>query len=233
MLLVLAGIITVGVWQLPFGGLILYPFTLLSTWFHEMGHGLTAIFMGADFDYLEINANAGGFAVSSNRHNMWLGNRLGSVMISLGGLIGPAIAGAIFIIIGTKKRLSTIILSAFSIFLMLSGVIWIRSLVGIAVIIGFGLLTGLIALKGKIRLQQFTIQFLGMQAALATFRRMDYLFTANANVGGRVLTSDVGKIEENLFLPYWFWGILISTLSILLIIGAFKIAFKPAKNDLS
>ena len=27
----------------PYGGYLLYPFTLLSTWVHEMGHGVTAL----------------------------------------------------------------------------------------------------------------------------------------------------------------------------------------------
>ena len=30
-------------WQTYWGSLLLYPFTILATWFHEMGHGLAAI----------------------------------------------------------------------------------------------------------------------------------------------------------------------------------------------
>ncbi|MEY4952853.1 MAG: hypothetical protein RL299_1277, partial [Pseudomonadota bacterium] len=26
-------------WQTALGSLVLYPFTILATWFHEMGHG--------------------------------------------------------------------------------------------------------------------------------------------------------------------------------------------------
>ena len=42
----------------PWGPLILYPFTLFTTWVHEMGHGLTALAFGGEtlitnFDALE------------------------------------------------------------------------------------------------------------------------------------------------------------------------------------
>jgi hypothetical protein len=33
-------------WQTYWGSLLLYPFTILATWFHEMGHGLAAILAG-------------------------------------------------------------------------------------------------------------------------------------------------------------------------------------------
>lgn len=41
--LMAAALVTVVLWQIPQGDYILYPFTILATWFHEMGHGLAAI----------------------------------------------------------------------------------------------------------------------------------------------------------------------------------------------
>ena len=37
---------TVALWQVPYGDTLLYPFTLLATWFHEMGHGLASMLLG-------------------------------------------------------------------------------------------------------------------------------------------------------------------------------------------
>ena len=225
-LLVLAGVLTIILWQIPFGGYILYPFTLLSTWFHEMGHGLTALLLGGEFEYLEIFASAGGLAHNRSSHNMLVGYELWKVLTALGGLIGPPIAGATFIIFGRKKLTARIALAAFAVFLIASAFIWIRTVVGIAIIVAFGLIAGLIALKGSARVQQFSIQFFGMQAALATFRRMDYLFMGNAVVNGKEYTSDVGAIANVLILPYWFWGALISAFSIFLVYFSLKIALK-------
>ena len=62
----LFGALLVGVLQrfVPFGPLLLYPFTLFGTWVHEVGHGVTAIFVGGKFDHLDIFLDASGIAYS-------------------------------------------------------------------------------------------------------------------------------------------------------------------------
>ena len=53
--LVAAAIVTAIMWQIPIGNYILYPFSILATWFHEMGHGLMALMLGGQFQKLEIS----------------------------------------------------------------------------------------------------------------------------------------------------------------------------------
>ena len=61
------------IWQSPFLGQVRYPFLLLGTWFHEMGHGITALILGGKFEYLEIYSNGGGVAYTSYLMNeLWL-----------------------------------------------------------------------------------------------------------------------------------------------------------------
>ena len=48
-LLVGIAIVTGIMWQIPSGKIILYPLTLLSTWYHEIAHGLMAVLLGANF----------------------------------------------------------------------------------------------------------------------------------------------------------------------------------------
>ena len=60
--LILAGLATIIIWQVPYGHQILYPFTLLATYAHEMGHGLAAMLTGADFEQLVLFPNGSGFA---------------------------------------------------------------------------------------------------------------------------------------------------------------------------
>ncbi len=50
--LALALIASLLLWNLPFGGVVLYPFKLLATWLHEMSHGLVMIVTGAGFDHV-------------------------------------------------------------------------------------------------------------------------------------------------------------------------------------
>ena len=63
-LLVILGLGSLMLWHTPFGALLLYPFTILTTWFHEMGHGIAAILMGERFDHLLIFPDGSGLAMS-------------------------------------------------------------------------------------------------------------------------------------------------------------------------
>jgi hypothetical protein len=60
-----AAIATIALWQVPGGNYILYPFTILATWFHEMAHGLMAFLLGGKFDRLIIFPNGSGIAYYS------------------------------------------------------------------------------------------------------------------------------------------------------------------------
>ena len=93
-LLVILGIGSIMLWQTAFGNLLLYPFTILTTWFHEMGHGIAAILMGERFEQLEIYADGSGVALSQVSTDR---NVLQDAIIAAGGPIGPALAGAALI----------------------------------------------------------------------------------------------------------------------------------------
>ena len=52
--LLLAGALVLLLPLIPFGAYVLYPFVILTTWFHEMAHGLAAMLVGWDFQRLVI-----------------------------------------------------------------------------------------------------------------------------------------------------------------------------------
>ncbi|MCU1281119.1 MAG: hypothetical protein JWM53_4665, partial [bacterium] len=67
----------------PFGRLLLCPFTLLATWVHETGHGLAALATGGQFVRLVIFADASGFAESR------VSSPAATAIMCLGGLWAP------------------------------------------------------------------------------------------------------------------------------------------------
>ncbi|MEO0844698.1 MAG: M50 family metallopeptidase, partial [Cyanobacteria bacterium J06643_5] len=89
------------------------------------------------------------------------------------------------------------------------------------------LLLGLIILgigiKGNRWFQGFSIQFLGVQACISTYNQLDYLFTPTA---GPLGVSDTGQIQQQLLLPYWFWGGLIAVASLVILVQSLRIAYK-------
>ncbi|NJK37333.1 MAG: M50 family metallopeptidase [Oscillatoriales cyanobacterium RM2_1_1] len=217
-----AGLVTIFLWQFTWGSYILYPFSILATWFHEMGHGLTALFLGGSFKQLVMFPNGSGYAIHSGA--LFLG-RIGNALVAAGGPLGPAFAGGIFIMSSRRYKSAHFCLVGLGVLLLLSVLIWVRSLFGIVAISVWGLSILFIALKTPQWLQGWTIQFLGVQALVSTYHQRGYLFMNQAVIGGRGVVSDTGQIAQQLFLPYWFWAILIIGVSTLIFIQSLRIAY--------
>ncbi|MBH5321154.1 M50 family metallopeptidase [Aurantiacibacter sediminis] len=208
--LVLTGVLVIALPALPFGNYLLFPFTILTTWFHEMGHGLTAMLLGLDFERLVLLPNGSGYAESTSSGPLSAPSR---ALIAAGGPIGPSVFGAGLIIASSRREWWKPALLGLAAIIALSVVIWVRSLTGLIVLplLAAGLIW--IALKGKAWAQRFTLQFLGVLAALSMFRDWDYLFSEGGLIGGRAMPSDTAIMEQALFLPHWLWAGLIIAIS--------------------
>lgn len=224
-ILIAFSLITLVVWQIPiFGRYILYPFTILGTWFHEMGHGLTAIMLGGAFHELIINSNGSGLA--SHSGSLFLGD-IGRALVAAGGPLGPPIAGAAMIIASRTIKSSKPALFTISAIMIISVLLWIRSPFGIAIMLIWGILLFMAALKAKGNTQKLTLQFIGIQAFFSVYLSIGYLFSSGGVVGQSSYMSDTGHIAEYLFLPHWFWAVVILVFSFYIIVRSFKYAYRP------
>ncbi|GAB5347675.1 M50 family metallopeptidase [Alteriqipengyuania sp. 357] len=226
-LLVILGLGSIMLWSTPFGALLLYPFTILTTWFHEMGHGIAAIFMGERFDHLVIYPDGSGVAVSEVSPGR---NVVEDAIIAAGGPIGPALAGAALIASSRTLKGTQIALAALGAALILTTAIWVRSITGWAVLVPMGLAILLVARQAHADQQRFAIQLLGVQAIISVWAQSGYLFTEGGTLDGRPQVSDTGAIADALLLPYWFWGIALSALNVLLLWWSFRYAFGRARR---
>ncbi|MEO1147177.1 MAG: M50 family metallopeptidase [Cyanobacteria bacterium J06638_22] len=217
-----AAIATIILWRIPFGGYLLYPFSILATWFHEMGHGLTAMFLGGNFRELLLFPNGSGVATHSG--DLFLGS-IGRALVAAGGPLGAPIAGALFILASRRRNLAQFALYFLAGALFLSTLFWVRSLFGLIAVPLLGLAVLGVATAASRWMQIFAIQFLGVQACISSFHQLDYLFTRQAIIGGQAMLSDSGRIAEVLFLPYWFWGGLIAIASCVLLYQSLRLAY--------
>lgn len=205
---------------LPYGPLLLYPFTLLSTWVHEMGHGLTALVLGGRFEQLQIFADASGLALTAVQK----GPRQAAV--ALGGLIAPPLWGAA--LLALSRRLPRVLLAALSLALVLSLALWVRTLVGWASMAPLALGLALLARHTGPGGAAFSVQLIGATLALNTVTRMGYLFVTQGSVGGVDRRSDIAAITEILGGGVSFWGGLVAGISvILLLIGLWLALHAP------
>ena len=222
---VLAGIALASIilWQTELGSYLLYPFTILATWFHEMGHGIAAMLTGRGFERLLIFSDGSGVTHSLGPAD---GYRLTDALIAASGPLGPAIAGALLIVSSRSPQAERAALAVLGGALILSTLIWVRSLTGWLVLPPLGIALILLALGGSLAWQRFVIQLLGVQACISVWRQFDYLFSPGGSVDGQLQRSDTGAIADVLFLPYWVWGAGISAAILVLLWWSFRVAFR-------
>jgi hypothetical protein len=218
--LITAAIVTILLWQVPAGDYILYPFSILATWFHEMGHGLMAMLLGGRFHQLQIFSNGSGVASYSISQAI---SPIGPALVAAAGPMGPPIAGAGLILASRNFTTASLSLKILSSLLLLSTLLWVGSGFGLLAVPILGLIILGISLKAPQWVQGFAIQFLGVQACVSTYHQLNYLFSYSA---GSLGISDTGQMQRYLLLPYWFWGGLMAIASLVILFQSLRIAYR-------
>jgi len=225
--LILAGFIVVALPSLPFGSYLVYPFAILTTWFHEMGHGLTALAMGQSFDRLLIFANGSGLAESRVATDA---SPLLRAAIAAGGPLAPTFFGAALIVASAHQRAWRPVLWGTSIAIFASVILYVRTTVGFAVLPLVALALALIAWKASPGINRFTLQFLGVLGAMSMLSDYRYFFTEQVVIDGEAILSDTGQIEAALWLPHWFWAALILLISTVMVGASLKYALSDNRR---
>jgi len=221
-ILIILSLFTIGVWFIPYGTYFLYPFVIFGTWVHELSHGFAAMIMGARFIKLELFPNGSGVAYFAY-HSLYLG-RFGAALIAAAGPMGPAIAGAAAISCSKSAKASKNFLRVFSIVMLISLVLWVRPIFSItyAIIILIAVITFYISRSKNVNVITAYIQLIGLQCLVSMLLSIDYLFTNTAQLAGNTQSTDTQVIADNLFLPHWFWAVLIIAAAILIFFKSIK-----------
>lgn len=215
-----AVVITVAAWLLPFGNLAIYPFSMLATWAHEMGHGMAALVVGGRFERLQLFADLSGMATTASS------GAVSQALVAAGGLIGAPLLGAVVIALGVRQAWSRGILLSLSAVMVLSVLFWVRNLYGVVSLLLFGAGAALAGLKLGPRPRFVVVQLVGIQLSLSLLRGWQYLFSAEADMGWGSLPSDVSLISQALFGPHWLWGGLLLVFNLMLLYGAYRLALR-------
>ncbi len=196
--------VTLLLYVVPYGQFLGYPLVLLSTFAHEMGHGVAAALVGGSFVSFEMSPDASGVA-----QLMVPDSRLAKAATAAGGLVGPAVLAFVFFLLARRPTTSRSTLTAFGAVSLLALVLVVRGWFG-WLFVG-ALSTGCLwaGLKARAKVSQWVLAFMAVQLSLSVFSRSDYLFTERAGAA----PSDVAQMASALFLPYWFWGALVGAMS--------------------
>lgn len=223
--LIAAAVLPILLWQVPYGHYALFPFSVLATWFHEMGHGLTALLLGGSFHRLELFWGGSGLASTGSS------GRISSALVSAGGLMGPPIAGFFFLNASARASTARLALWFLGALMLFSVAVWVRTLFGCVSVALIGAAILLLAARGSVDLQAFCVKLIGVQACIAAYRSRGYMFSDEVTIAGKLIHSDTAHIAQKLFLPYWFWGGTLFVLSTALLVGGLYLSTARAAAE--
>lgn len=219
--LVLALLASLLLWNLPFGGLVLYPFKLLATWLHEMSHGVVMLLTGAGFSHLEIFRDTSGIAFAERG----VGTP-GRAAIAAAGYMGAAMLGALLLVLGQTGPRARAILASFAVALGLSLLFWVRNDFGLgAVAIGAVACLALARLGGE-RVSLFVVNFVAAQACVNAVLDIRVLFRPQLVINGEVVgVSDAHNMATASFGTPAMWAALWLVWSFITFYAALRIAY--------
>lgn len=240
MLLVIATVITIALWFIPYAGWLVYPIRLFVTFVHEGGHALMSLLTGGSVQSLTIASDGSGLTYSAS--SSWLG----SILTSSAGYLGSTFFGVIMLLlirwnVAAKKVLlgCGIFIGAMTLFFgLISPAFNFLSLqVGFSSVL-FTIITGtlitasLIALAkfSSVRTAQFAVAFLAIQCLLNSLSDLKTLFFINAPGFGSDIQTDAGNMAAATGLPGIVWVVVWIGISLVMIsIGLRLYAVNKAK----
>lgn len=218
--LVVALLASLVLWNLPFGGFVLYPFKLFATWLHEMAHGVTMLIVGAGFDHLEIYRDTSGLAFGARS----VSNAARAVIHSA-GYVGTAAFGAVFLILGQGQRGARSILGLLALALVTSGLLWVEGTFGLSAVLIAAAAFLLIAIFAGENIAVFVVNFVAAQACVNALLDIRVLFRDNLVVGGETVLSDAHNMAAASFGSPSMWASIWLAWSLLLFFVALRVIY--------
>jgi hypothetical protein len=226
----LAGLTSLLLAFVPWLNRLNYPFRLLLTIVHELGHGLAALLTGGNFIRFVVFPNGAGLAYTAG------GWRL---VVIPAGYLGVALFGAGLILLGRSHRWSRTAMAVIgggmlvlSVRFGLPGLFspqFFSALLTTAGGIIFGGLFLWVALKAAPGWIVYLLHLVAIQAGLTAFSDL----TALVGMSTRFFdapANDAASMAELTFLPAFVWAALWAVAALALIGGAIWAAWLSAKN---
>lgn len=202
--LLIACLVLVVATNISTGRYMLYPFMILSTWVHEMCHGLAAIMMGGYIAKLEIFKDGSGLAYTAGVNTNF---RCG--FVSAAGYPGTGVVGCLLLLFRRTTLGPTIGTIGLGCVMILSVALWVRNTWGLVVLLLQGVSLVLFGWKLPAVLLDNLYSFLALTCCLNAFERIQDLFAiGDLYVGGEVVTStDAHTVADMWGMDYRFWAI--------------------------
>jgi len=210
--LLIAAVISIILWFIPFAEILTYPFRLFVTFIHEGGHAIAALLTGNSVGSLSVALNASGETYTTK------GGLFSQVLVSSAGYLGSMAYGSLLLVLIRKAVAARVVLigSAAIVFALtiiyglLSPIFSWGALSGIpfTVFAGTLLTVGLVAVAryAKPRVATFFVSFLAVQCVLNALLDLKTVFYLSSPFGPNVPTDAVNMANAT-GIPALFWSV--------------------------
>ena len=227
MLLVIATLITIGLWFIPYADYLVYPVRLFVTFIHESSHALVAFITGGSVQSLTIASDGSGVVYSAA--SGWFSG----LLTSSAGYLGTTVFGVLMLLLirrsvspnkvlfasGALIALVTLLFGlispAFHLFSLNVGI----SSIAFTIVAGTLLSAALIGLAkfAGLRAANFAVAFLAIQCLLNSLSDLKTVFFINAPFVGTDIGNDATNMANSTGVPAVLWVVVWIVISVVLI----------------
>lgn len=182
---------------------LLFPFRLFVVFLHEISHGIAAVLTGGRVLSIAISPNEGGVCVTRGG---W------PFLVLNAGYLGSLLFGALFLLLGTRRRNARPVIAALGLFTLLAAAIYVRSLFGFVYCLAAGIAFLLVAIKLAPGASEVLLAAVGAMSALYAVADVasDVVFRHSA-------ASDAAALARATGIPAVAWGVVWIALSLVTI----------------
>ena len=211
--LLLAAIISIVLWFIPFAEILIYPFRIFVTFIHEGGHAVAALLTGNSVQSLSVALNASGETYTTQ------GGRLSQMLVASAGYLGAMSFGALLLVMirrAVRPRLvllasAGVILGLTIIFGLINPIFagaW-HSMTGMPFTVGAGLILTiglfLVARFASARTAMFIVCMLAVQCVLNALLDLKTVFFLSSPFAPSVPTDAVNMANAT-GVPAIIWA---------------------------
>jgi hypothetical protein len=214
----LAAALCLGVSLTPWGPLLLYPFTLFTTWIHECSHAVMAVVTGGSVSSITIRPDTSGLTRS-----LMPASRAAQGLVASAGYLGASAVGCLLMAATRVEKRTRPILWSIGAFMLATAVLWMRNPFGLVVVVAWGITLLALARKGGGGATGFFLSVLAIQVALNAVYDIRILFL----VHGR---SDADTMARLFLVPAWFWAGAWMAASLAMFVWTLRLTRRPGRG---
>jgi hypothetical protein len=245
--LLIATLLSIVLWFIPFAEFLMYPFQLFVTFIHEGSHVLAAIITTSSVVSLKIAPDTSGMVLAA------ADSKVASLIISSAGYVGAAAYGALLLVLIRRAVAARAVLIGSAVFVLVMALFFGFALPLMNsttpevsfVAIPFTVISGLVIAGGLIGIAKFAsewfinffLSFLAVQCVLNALTDLKDVALLSTPLTAGTVQTDAMNMANATGVPAIFWtlfwiGISFALLTFALRIYAVNKHRKPAQQDL-